>query len=379
MHHWTIGKLFFATAVVAFLAMLSQAEGCGEHRSHISDLQLSPDGKMLAVARADGRVAYGTYDMYFSDLWMTRSLIRADDGRVAKTLDSYPVSGWNSDLRHQRKKPAFAMSQQNVFIAAEDRTLECFDFQGKKRSSAGMFNGVERVAVSGDETYLLYNTSFAQLAILTSGHQHKELWRHHCDPYYGAIAISGDRFAVLDEGGVRYGTLKTNDKVKTTFIPFSARPGNSIAFAKSTSMIAVALDNSFDLIDLTTEKIQRFPFELVGFSNDRDKLLFKSDEGLRIMDLESGERSSPLPYTTKIACLSDDGERLFFTRAGHTIVCVELKNGKELWSTSAPGHYRPGRGWLVGMALLCVFVYRSYQKRGLRRLVKKLKAEQNRP
>lgn len=363
MKHWTIGKILMITAVVAFLAMLTQAEGCGDHRSHISDLQLTPDGKALAVARADGRVAVGSYRRYFSDLWLTRSLLRASDGHVIKTLDSHPVEGSSSDLHLGSRTPSFAFSDQHIYIAAEDYRLDCFDFQGAKLSSRELPYGVARVAVSSDERYVLYCTQFGLVAILIDAQNGRKLWQRVCDyRWAGAITISQDSFATIDDQVSRYGTCTNADKIETSNIQVSGKSGSTIRFAKSNSMIVVGWDKQVELCDLSTGKIQSLQAELLGMASDGSRLVLAADNGLEIMNLESDERSAIFPYSTNIACVSNDGARLFYAREGQDIVCVDLSSGKQLWSVSAPGHYRPSMGWLVAFALICVFAYRGYKR-----------------
>ena len=366
-------------AVVAFVVMFTQAEGCGEHVAHITDLQLAPDGQTLAVARADARVFYGDHRRHINNLWLTHSLMNAERGTVVKVLESRTSRGIGGEIRSARCTPTFSFSQQHLYFPSHDYELVCYQFDGRQRSKVALPGGVACVAVSSDEQHLLYADLQTGTAILISTDDRKVLWQKAVQGigarYLGcALAFSGGRFAALDYQELKYGNLSTKVQYKTKTILKNMVTPRSVHLVKSNSRILVAFEDFFDLIDVETGQTERVKLELVGRSGDGRRLVVESADGLQLIDLETGERSRavPLDFYAAIACLSNDGQRLFIGDYYGRITCVDPITGKRLWSSTAPGHFRPGTGWLIFLVVASLWGWRRYNRRQHRIFVERL-------
>lgn len=363
-----------AMVVVAFLAMLTQAESCGNHATRITDLQLAPDGQTLAVSRADARIYWGNYHRYINDLWLTRLLIKADQGKVIKVLESRPSTGSGGEFRTLHDSPWFSFSQQHVYFPSHDRELVCCDFQGRQKSKVALPGGVACVAVSADEKHWLYSDILTNTAFLIKADNRQVLWAKAVKVigmrYFGcAVAISDEQFATLDHDELKYGNLGTKVAYKTKPLVKNGNSPNAVHLVNKGSLVLVAFDNYFDLVDVLSGRRERVELTLLGRSPDGGRLVVDSEHGLQLMDLNTGERSQfvPTEFSADIACVSNDGQRLFVGHDNGRISCIDTLTRKRLWSSTVPGHNLPSRGWLIFLAVVGLWGWGRYRRRSNKR------------
>jgi WD40 repeat protein len=75
MIRFSLTQLFMAIALVAIVLTLVRSEGCGARMLRVSDVEFSPDGRRLAVARHDGRDARVPFKGYLANVSRTISVM----------------------------------------------------------------------------------------------------------------------------------------------------------------------------------------------------------------------------------------------------------------------------------------------------------------